>query len=452
MVEQEHRLWEAEGQDVKSLDVRCYYECEAEALCSEHNAAVNALHAALDEIKRLKENVGCARHQGSTQYCAELEPIRKERDELREKLKEQAIRHSNELSSLERRLSGDPDYGPDATPTVPCTVSFDCTPEELHMAFLAHIDEMSRHYNALHQKPTDFAYNYLATRARVTVPEGVPTAKELRNDWLRTGSQLGFEYCLDRLAPYLNQPQKYLRCIFCNHIEDTVEGLREHSAACTAHPKHEALMAAEAECDNLREELDSDEALAVAYENGMRAARAIDIRPTGEGELTYYLNGKRFVPEPEPIASPEVLEELAEIAQESYSWRGKGEDEWTPVVSAVLHAAQPFVDASWRDINQRWTSDKETPLEDEQWLDSRIRYRIKEAPNNDHVLVLPDGSCVWGEEESITALRDKLNRLVYGFEPKEFPIEAAIEGLSLCKSASDWYKYINLILHIRKED
>ena len=48
------------------------------------------LHAAADEIERLRRNTGCARNQRSTQFCAEaldaqreIERLRNERDEAR---------------------------------------------------------------------------------------------------------------------------------------------------------------------------------------------------------------------------------------------------------------------------------------------------------------------------------------------------------------------------------
>ena len=347
-----HRRWEYRGEIGFT---------EAKQKVDEHNALFDAWEAAEARIKELD----------SAPWADDIREIRRITDaggrptvDVVRELVAECAEHCTTLTEAK-------------STSRPCAVTFSCTAYELLKLFAQRLDP--------DEKWPQFAVRELSTRARVTVPEGVPTAEEIMrehhfhelHEHIEHGPAIEYcpyEFTRGYLAPYLHPPQKYLRCIFCNHIADTIDELREHSAVCTAHPQHEARKTAEEERDELRERLESDEALATAYENGMRAAQSddihiadlrttgdgrVDILPTGECELYYYLNGRRLVPEPEPIASAETLEQLAEGGHEKFkkyvNENGLGATEWNGLdprsrdglvrfVEHILRAAQPYVD------------------------------------------------------------------------------------------------------------
>lgn len=58
----------------------------AEAVTRSHAECAARIEELEAEIERVRQNHGCARHQRTTQYCADLEACMKERDEYKRRL------------------------------------------------------------------------------------------------------------------------------------------------------------------------------------------------------------------------------------------------------------------------------------------------------------------------------------------------------------------------------
>ena len=129
----------------------------------------------------------------ATQHALEISEA--QREELREKLAaadREVAEHRKHVSIIMSRLQA-----AKKTATRPVSVHFDCTAEEAWKVYSEHNGER---FDSMTE-----AMNYLARRAVVEVPEGVPSALELTHEWLRGGAYgvPPIQFALDRLAPLL---------------------------------------------------------------------------------------------------------------------------------------------------------------------------------------------------------------------------------------------------------